>query len=70
MELQRIQNVHRMNKEEYDGQKQALQEQLQREVCQCHKPLLHRVFGRGFYMRSPLEYSVMYCYVLGNLGFQ
>lgn len=39
MELQSIQNAHRMNKEEYDGQKQALQEQLQREVCQCHKPL-------------------------------
>lgn len=40
MELQRIQNAHRMNKEEYDGQNQALQEQLQREVCQCHKSLL------------------------------
>uniref|UniRef100_A0A674N9P4 OFD1 centriole and centriolar satellite protein n=1 Tax=Takifugu rubripes TaxID=31033 RepID=A0A674N9P4_TAKRU len=34
MELQRIQNAHRMNKEEYDGQNQALQEQLQREMEQ------------------------------------
>ncbi|TWW80892.1 Oral-facial-digital syndrome 1 protein -like protein [Takifugu flavidus] len=34
MELQRIQNAHRMNKEEYEGQNQALQEQLQREMEQ------------------------------------
>ncbi|TNN04262.1 hypothetical protein fugu_001291 [Takifugu bimaculatus] len=34
MELQRIQNAHRMNKEECEGQNQALQEQLQREMEQ------------------------------------
>lgn len=56
-----------MNKEEYDGQTQALQEQLQREVSRCHNAL-RKGSGQGFYTRSP-EYSVIYRYVLLNLLF-
>lgn len=41
IELQKERNAHRMDKEEHDGQKQALQDQLQSEVRQCSELLLY-----------------------------
>lgn len=41
IELQKERNAHQMDKEEHDGQKQALQDQLQSEVRQCSELLLY-----------------------------
>lgn len=64
MELQKVQNAHRMDKEEYDSQKQATQEQLQREVGPCC--VLN--IGSSFFMTSCFRVScsllcVCKCYV-------
>lgn len=58
IELQKERNAHRMDKEEHDGQKQALQDQLQSEVRQCSELLL--------YVNN---YSKVFCNLCGSACF-